>query len=68
MWPIVLEAFGALALFVFLMWWTMFSGRTKGELPDEALEDAAVNEAAAESSKDAGAPAATKRPEGAPGP
>ena len=32
MWLIVLEAVGALALFLFLMWWTMFSGRDKGEL------------------------------------
>lgn len=33
---IVLEAVGALALFVFLIWWTMFSGRRHGELQDEA--------------------------------
>lgn len=32
MWLIVLEAAGALALFVFLIWWTMFSGRRQGEL------------------------------------
>lgn len=32
MWLIVLEAVGALALFVFLIWWTMFSGRRQGEL------------------------------------
>lgn len=33
---IVLEAVGALALFVFLIWWTMFSGRRHGELQDDA--------------------------------
>jgi hypothetical protein len=31
MWLILLEAFGALALFVFIVWWTMFAGRRKGE-------------------------------------
>jgi hypothetical protein len=34
MWVIVLEAFGALALLVFIVWWTMFSGRKKGERID----------------------------------
>jgi hypothetical protein len=33
MWVIVLEALGALALLVFIVWWTMFSGRRKGERP-----------------------------------
>ena|SRR5258705_223762 len=31
MWVILLEAFGALALFVLIVWWTMFSGRKGGE-------------------------------------
>jgi hypothetical protein len=31
MWVIVLEALGALALLVFIVWWTMFSGRRGGE-------------------------------------
>ncbi|MES2973150.1 MAG: hypothetical protein V4757_06055 [Pseudomonadota bacterium] len=31
---ILLEALGALVLLVFIVWWTMFSGRHKGELPD----------------------------------
>lgn len=31
---LLLEALGALLLFVFIVWWTMFSGRQKGELPD----------------------------------
>lgn len=34
MWLIVLEALGALCVFVFLIWWTMFSGRRGGELDD----------------------------------
>lgn len=29
---ILLEALAALALFVLAIWWTMFSGRDKGEL------------------------------------
>ena len=35
MWVILLEAFGALLLFVFIIWWTMFSGRSKGERRDD---------------------------------
>jgi hypothetical protein len=31
MWLILLEALAALALLVFVVWWTMFSGRPKGE-------------------------------------
>ena len=30
-----LEALGALLLLVFIVWWTMFSGRKHGELPDD---------------------------------
>lgn len=33
---ILLEAFGALALLVFFVWWTMFSGRRGGERADHA--------------------------------
>jgi hypothetical protein len=32
---LLLEALGALLIFVFIIWWTMFSGRNKGELRDE---------------------------------
>ena len=32
---LLLEALLALLLFVFIVWWTMFSGRPKGELPRE---------------------------------
>ena len=35
MWLIVLEALGALALLVLIVWWTMFSGRSKGERRDD---------------------------------
>jgi len=31
MWLLVLEALAALAMLVFMVWWTMFSGRRKGE-------------------------------------
>ena len=30
---ILLEALGALLILVGIVWWTMFSGRNKGELP-----------------------------------
>jgi cbb3-type cytochrome oxidase subunit 3 len=33
---ILLEALLALGLLVFLVWWTMFSGRKRGEPPDHA--------------------------------
>ena len=35
MWLLILEAFAALALLVFIVWWTMFSGREKGERKDD---------------------------------
>lgn len=31
MWLLILEALGALGLLVFIVWWTMFSGRPGGE-------------------------------------
>lgn len=33
MWLILLESLGALLALVLIVWWTMFSGRRKGELP-----------------------------------
>ncbi len=33
---LLLEALGALLLLVFIVWWTMFSGREKGELKVES--------------------------------
>ena len=36
MWLIVLEALAALGVLVFVVWWTMFSGRRRGErAPDD---------------------------------
>ena len=32
---ILLEALGALVLLLLIVWWTMFSGRVKGELPGD---------------------------------
>jgi len=34
MWVILLELLAALALLIFIVWWTMFSGRRKGERRD----------------------------------
>jgi hypothetical protein len=33
MWLLIIEALGALGLLVFIVWWTMFSGRRRGERP-----------------------------------
>jgi hypothetical protein len=38
---ILLEALGALLLLVFIVWWTMFAGRKRGELPGTPAPDAA---------------------------
>jgi hypothetical protein len=35
MWLILLEALAALAILVLIVWWTMFSGRKKGERIDD---------------------------------
>jgi len=35
---LLLEALGALLLLVFIVWWTMFSGRQKGELKDRSVD------------------------------
>ena len=35
---LLLEALGALLIFVFIIWWTMFSGRKNGELKDDSTE------------------------------
>ena len=56
---LLLEALGALLLLLFIVWWTMFSGRKNGELKDktasavkdkkkDALKDAAKKELAVE--------------------
>lgn len=36
---LLLEALGALALLVFIVWWTMFSGRKGGERPRDEDQD-----------------------------
>jgi hypothetical protein len=36
---ILLEALGAGIALVLIVWWTMFSGRRGGELPDDAEQD-----------------------------
>jgi hypothetical protein len=35
MWLLFLEALAALLLLIGLVWWTMFSGRRKGERPSD---------------------------------
>jgi hypothetical protein len=35
---LLLEALGALLILVFIIWWTMFSGRKNGELKDRSSE------------------------------
>ena len=37
---ILLEALAAGLVFILIIWWTMFSGREKGELHDEAEPEA----------------------------
>jgi len=36
---ILLEALGALALLVLIVWWTMFSGRKRGEIDESPPSD-----------------------------
>jgi hypothetical protein len=36
---LLLEALGALVLLIFIVWWTMFSGRKKGELPADVEQE-----------------------------
>jgi hypothetical protein len=38
---LLLEALGALLILLFIIWWTMFSGRKKGELPEEVEREKA---------------------------
>ena len=41
---LLLEALGAFLLLVFIVWWTMFSGRQNGELKDDSRQpDASPN-------------------------
>lgn len=45
MWLIVLEALAALSILLLAVWWTMFSGRRKGERQDPEHADAAPQDA-----------------------
>ena len=38
---LLLEALGALLLLVFIVWWTMFSGRKNGELKIDPVDEPA---------------------------
>ncbi len=38
---LLLEALAALLILIFIVWWTMFSGRKKGELPADAEREKA---------------------------
>lgn len=40
---LLLEALGALLILVFIVWWTMFSGRKNGELKKDAEPDTNAN-------------------------
>jgi hypothetical protein len=39
MWLLILEAAGALAVLVFIVWWTMFSGRPPDRAEEESCSD-----------------------------
>ncbi|MDE2049367.1 MAG: hypothetical protein KGJ44_13225 [Betaproteobacteria bacterium] len=40
-WAVLVEALMALGIFVGIIWWTMFSGRQRGELPPDDDDPAA---------------------------
>jgi len=48
-----LEALGAFLIFLFIVWWTMFSGRRNGELPDSVEEEKKKKQANQPSDTDA---------------
>jgi ABC-type transporter Mla subunit MlaD len=48
MWVVIAEMLGALALLLFIVWWTMFSGRRRGER--EAALQAAQDQCKADAS------------------
>ncbi len=58
---ILLEALGALLLLVLIVWWTMFSGRKNGELPD-APSTSGKPDAADGKSADNKAPGSRRNP------
>lgn len=51
MWLLIVEALAALALLVFIVWWTMFAGRRRGERapePPDSVESGDAGEPAGE--------------------
>ena len=36
---LLLEALGALLIFIFIIWWTMFSGRKNGEMKGQLKDE-----------------------------
>ena len=59
MWLLILEALGALALLIFLVWWTMFSGRRGGEPEGDGRGDRAADASdASDASGTSGTPGA----------
>jgi hypothetical protein len=44
MWLLMLEAVGAAALLILIVWWTMFSGRRRGERESPADEVEAADQ------------------------
>jgi hypothetical protein len=63
MWLIVLEAMGAMLVLVFVVWWTMFSGRRGGELPPDEPQPPQPSQAA-QAPQDVGERGGTKKLEG----
>jgi hypothetical protein len=41
---LLLEALFALLILIFIVWWTMFAGRSAGELPKETPSDEQTND------------------------
>jgi hypothetical protein len=48
MWLLIVEALAALALLVFIVWWTMFAGRRRGERTPEPPNSGKAGEPAGE--------------------
>lgn len=44
MWLLILEALAALSLLLFAVWWTMFSGRKRGEKTAEPGQEPPAGE------------------------
>ncbi len=58
---LLLEALGALLLFIFIVWWTMFAGRKRGE-PADKERSAPQTDAHAASSSTTHAPQSAEPP------